>query len=164
MYRKKTVIKIHNSVMKDILEQSINGYPEEICGICAGSEKEPKTISTLYPCENIQNKLHAENPEKYPRTAKDGYFIDPEKWLELSLLTDSEDKVINMIYHSHIDCGAYFSREDERMAAPLGEPSYPDLVYLVVSVVKRKISEISAYIWDEKEKKYKETAHSIINI
>jgi len=40
---------------------------------------------------------------------------------------------VKVIYHSHCDCGAYFSKEDQLVAAPDGEPVLP-VVYLVTSV------------------------------
>ena len=39
-----------------------------------------------------------------------------------------------MIYHSHIDAGAYFSETDRRNALIDGQPAYPEATYVVVAV------------------------------
>ena len=41
-----------------------------------------------------------------------------------------------VIYHSHVDAGAYFSETDRRQALVGGEPAYPGAVYVVTSVVR----------------------------
>jgi len=148
------MIKVDKNILEQIYEHAASGYPEEICGLCAGPEEEECVVNSIYPCENIQNHLHKENPEKYTRTAVDAYNIDPERWMEVLCKTQANDKAIRLIYHSHIDCGAYFSGEDQRMAAPLGDPSYPEIVYLVVSVIEKKVSETAMFSWNQKEKQF----------
>lgn len=147
------MIKINKNILEQIYENAVSGYPEEICGLCAGPEGE-ETVNSIYPCENIQNSLHKENPAKYSRTAVDAYNIDPERWMEVMCETQANDMAIRLIYHSHIDCGAYFSEEDQRMAAPFGEPSYPEIVYLVVSVVDKKFSGTAMFAWNQEEERF----------
>jgi len=147
------MITINKDILEKIFQEAVEGYPEEVCGLCAGEKID--TADSIYTCKNIQNKLHAEDPKKYPRTAVNAYNIDPEDWMEIMCKTQSEEKTLNVIYHSHIDCEAYFSEEDQRMAAPIdGEPSYPDLVYLVISVVDKKISGTATFAWNQTEKKF----------
>ena len=40
---------------------------------------------------------------------------------------------VKVVYHSHCDCGAYFSKEDQLVASPDGAPVLP-VAYLVTSV------------------------------
>ena len=54
-------------------------------------------------------------------------------------------------YHSHIDCGAYFSSMDKEVQTVFGEPEFPNAVHVVVSVVKGNISELKGYLWDGKK-------------
>ena len=49
------------------------------------------------------------------------------------------------IYHSHIDVGAYFSDTDKKNALIDGEPTYPDAVYVVMSVVERRVVAVNAF-------------------
>ena len=58
------------------------------------------------------NELHEEDPEQYPRTARDGYMIDPREQMILERSLKKEGKEIKVIYHSHPDVGAYFSEKD----------------------------------------------------
>ena len=52
------------------------------------------------------------------------------------------------IYHSHIDTGAYFSPTDRNNALIDGEPAYPDAVYVVLSVMKGRVVDAAAFVWD----------------
>jgi len=51
-------------------------------------------------------------------------------------------------YHSHIDCGAYFSDEDKRFAAPNSTPVYPDLYQIVIETHADRIVEARSFRWD----------------
>jgi proteasome lid subunit RPN8/RPN11 len=83
-------------------------------------------------CENRQNALHQEDPRSFPRDARTAYNLGAADlfFLDRSLSTTQP---VRIIYHSHIDVGAYFSDEDARAAAPDGELLYP-VDYLVVDV------------------------------
>ena len=45
-----------------------------------------------------------------------------------------------LIYHSHCDCGAYFSQTDQDAAAPDGALAYP-VAFLVTSVLEGRIAD-----------------------
>jgi proteasome lid subunit RPN8/RPN11 len=53
-----------------------------------------------------------------------------------------------VIYHSHIDAAAYFSETDKRNAVMQGEPTYPDAIYLVTSVMGGRVETTAAFRWD----------------
>ena len=61
---------------------------------------------------------------------------------------------MRVIYHSHVDAGAYFSEEDERIALSEGGPAYPGVSYLVVSVTGGKVGEASLFAWDERKRAF----------
>ena len=111
------------------------GYPEEVCGLIVG-ERAPGSATIRYlearRCDNRQNALHAEDPVAFPRDARTAYNVGAKDlfFLDKSLRTE---RPVGIIYHSHIDVGAYFSDEDARAAAPDGELTYP-VDYLVVDV------------------------------
>ncbi len=117
---------IPRSVLNDIYAHAKEGYPEEVCGFVLGGVGEDE----VRRCENQQNKMHALDPNSYPRDAKTAYFLG---FKDLKFLDQSQnsERPVRVIYHSHIDVGAYFSAEDERAAAPDGELVYP-VDYLVV--------------------------------
>ena len=127
-----------------IRRQAEAEYPHECCGVIlvkAGGERR------LYPCRNIQNEKHAEDPVHFPRDARAAYYIDPQDVMKFTRL-ESEGFRVLTFYHSHIDAGAYFSETDKRQAAPGGVPLYPDAAYLVVSVVDGTFRDARAFSWD----------------
>jgi len=101
------------------------GYPEEVCGLVIANAE-------VRRCENRQNALHAEDPVAFPRDAKTAYNLGARDILFLDRSQKSE-RPVRIIYHSHVEVGAYFSAEDERAAVADGELLYP-VDYLVVDV------------------------------
>jgi proteasome lid subunit RPN8/RPN11 len=117
--------EIPATALADIYAHAREGYPEEVCGfIIEGGE--------VRRCENQQNRMHALDPETYPRTAQHAYILGFKdlRFMERSL---GSGRPVRVIYHSHVDVGAYFSPEDVRAAAPDGELVYP-VDFLVVDV------------------------------
>jgi proteasome lid subunit RPN8/RPN11 len=59
---------------------------------------------------------------------------------------------VAVIYHSHIDAGAYFSETDRRQALFGDEPMYPGVAYVVASVrgsaTGPAVDDTAAFRWD----------------
>jgi len=130
-------------LMESILAQAQEEYPSECCGLVVEDEG---TLS-LIRCENLQDQMHAKDPESFSRTSATAYYIDPR------IVMENEARM-RCIYHSHPDHGAYFSDEDQLVAAPFGEPNFPDTSYLVVSVMKGEIADKNMFIWDENTEQF----------
>jgi len=64
---------------------------------------------------------------------------------------------VAVIYHSHVDTGAYFSPTDKRNALINGEPAYPDAVYVVLSVMDGKVAGTGCFVWDAGARDFVET-------
>ena len=126
-----------------IQAQAVAEYPAESCGVILTRDDERR----LRPCRNVQNDLHAREPERYPRDARTAYYIDPVDLLRIGRL-EGEGFAVAVIYHSHIDTGAYFSETDRRNAMMGDEPTYPDTTYIVTSVVDRRVEAMAAFRWD----------------
>ena len=60
---------------------------------------------------------------------------------------------MKIIYHSHIDVGAYFSPTDQAAAQMDGEPSYP-VEYVVIDVQKDGPRGAAQFCWSDADKKY----------
>jgi proteasome lid subunit RPN8/RPN11 len=127
-----------------IRNQAVEEYPQESCGVIVVRGEERR----LLRCRNIQDDLHARDPERNLRTARTAYHIDPQDLLRIGRL-ESEGFKVSVIYHSHIDAGAYFSETDRRQALMAGEPTYPGTTYLVTSVVQGRVEATTAFRWDE---------------
>src|SRR5262245_49791041 len=106
--------------------QAVREYPHESCGIILTRGAERR----LHPCRNIQEELHAQDPARHPRDARTAYYIDPQDLLRIGRL-EAEGFSVAVIYHSHIDAGAYFSETDRRQALFGEEPIYPGATNIV---------------------------------
>ena len=126
-----------------IRAQAVEEYPFESCGVilARGSERR------LLRCRNAQNELHARDPVRYTRDARTAYYIDPKDLLRIGDL-ERQGFEVAVIYHSHVDAGAYFSETDRRQAVVGGDPAYPGAVYVVTSVVRGAVDAVAAFRWD----------------
>ncbi len=129
--------------LRAIRDQAVREYPAESCGVIVTRGAERR----LVPCRNVQNELHAKDPARHPRDARTAYYIDPADLLRIGRL-EGDGFAVSVIYHSHVDAGAYFSETDRRQALVAGEPAYPDATYLVTSVVDGRPDAIAAFRWD----------------
>jgi proteasome lid subunit RPN8/RPN11 len=132
--------------LAQIKAQAEAEYPAECCGVLL-RRTEPRPERLLLPCRNIQDELHRGDPVKHPRDSRTAYFIDPKDLLSIGR-REGEGYHVAVIYHSHIDAGAYFSATDKRNALIDGEPTYPDAVYVVLSVVKGTVADARAFVWN----------------
>ncbi|MGA1197654.1 MAG: Mov34/MPN/PAD-1 family protein [Candidatus Latescibacterota bacterium] len=112
-------------------------YPAECCGIITNVQGN----LTVHRCENIQDKLHAADPQTHPRTSKLAYRMDDMQVMRIQREAESKEGQMVAIYHSHIDVDAYFSEEDQNAAMFFGEPAYPGVVYPVIPVKDGRVDE-----------------------
>ena len=124
-------------------------YPAESCGVILARAGQRKLLA----CRNVQNELHARDPERYPRDARTAYYIDPADLLRIGRL-EGEGYTVAVIYHSHVDAGAYFSETDRRNALLGGEPSYPDAAYVVTSVMNGHVDAMAGFRWDNTHREF----------
>ena len=127
--------------------------PAECCGVILGFSGEEK-FSRVRPLKNAQDEYHRQDPKNFSRTSQEAYFMDPKELLALQKELRASEEEIRVIYHSHINAPAYFSEEDKRMALLDGEPVYPGVDYLVISVAQGSTQEACLYRWDPKEKEF----------
>ncbi|NOT55397.1 MAG: M67 family metallopeptidase [Deltaproteobacteria bacterium] len=127
-------------------------FPEECCGAILTSTNgdEVRRIT------NVQNALHAKDPQTYPRDATIAYVMESKELLAVLKEADSGRATLKAFYHSHPNHDAYFSAEDKRQAMFGDEPSYPDTVYLVISIHDREVKALRAYAWNEPMKDFVE--------
>ena len=126
-----------------IRSQAVEEYPFESCGVILSRGTERR----LLRCRNAQNELHGRDPQRYPRDARTAYYIDPKDLLRIGDL-EREGFGVAVIYHSHVDAGAYFSETDRRQALVGGEPAYPAAIYVVTSVVAGQVDAMAAFRWN----------------
>lgn len=107
-------------------------FPRECCGYVLGDG----ATAELVPCVNQQDRLHALDPELYPRTSENGYDIGGKEQIRLVRSFDGPHPA-RIVYHSHPRVGAYFSEEDTRAAIAAAWP----VDYLVIDVQEHEVRE-----------------------
>jgi proteasome lid subunit RPN8/RPN11 len=147
--------RVSPAALAEIYAHARREYPDECCGIIFGARDAP-TADRALACANIQNRLHAEDPVRFERDARTAYNLDaPDLFkLQKSLRGDTPAKIV---YHSHVDVGAYFSKTDEAAALFDGEPSYP-VEYVVIDVTAEGVRGAAQFAWDSEKKTFAEVA------
>ena len=136
-------------VLADIYAHARATYPEECCGFLLGPYDQP-VVDEVHRCVNEQNRYHALDPERFPRTAREAYFLGG-KDLRFLLNSHSSPRPVKIIYHSHPDVGAYFSAEDTRAALgrepdATAEPQYP-VDHIVIDAQADHIGGAKLFRW-----------------
>ena len=98
-----------------------------------GPAGDPPAVTRSRRITNLADRYHKLDPETFPRTSREAYVIDGMLMQRALADGDAAGEPVKVIYHSHCDCGAYFSKEDRVVAAPEGAPVLP-VAYLVTSV------------------------------
>ena len=138
------MIKMNKETLNQIYRHAIAEYPDECCGIVTGI----KNIQRVHLCKNIQNILHSENPERYPRNARTAYYIDRKEAEKIFSDAKNNKEEVIAFYHSHTNNPAFFSDTDKEVQTVFGEPEFPDAIHIVVSVINREINDIKYFVWD----------------
>lgn len=151
-------LKLSPALLNEIYTESRRTWPEEGCGFIIGkiSEAGDRCAEKFVAVANIQNQVHQKDPVRYPRNAKTAYTIDPKEMERLQKESEKSGQKILGIFHSHPEHGVYFSAEDKEMAAPWGEPLFPEISYVVVSVYSGEVKNCSEFFWDTTKNDFSE--------
>lgn len=115
-------------------------YPSESCGFVSGPASEPLRLDEALATPNEADKYHRLDPETFPRTSREYFKINEMKAKRAFEQGEAEGRPVKVIYHSHCDCGAYFSAEDAATFASNETLMWP-CAFIVVSVVDGRVSE-----------------------
>lgn len=149
-------LEITQELLNLIYAEGEKQYPNESCGFILGRVHSKREAVEVVCVPNMQNELHQQDAVRYPRDAKTAYAINPKDMESITKDAKSRGLAIIAIFHSHPEHGVYFSDEDKGMAAPWGEPLFPDLSYVVVSVYGGKVKNASDFYWDDRQKDFVE--------
>jgi proteasome lid subunit RPN8/RPN11 len=161
-------LRLTRKSLEQMCAQARKEYPAECCGILVlGPEG---GAIQVHPCENVQDRLHAEDPQQYPRQARTAYFIDPQEQYRIIAAAEKAGGQVAGFYHSHIDCQAYFSEEDKRRALFGDEPAWPEAAYLVLSVYgeeagqpQREVKGYRCFAWDSEGGDFAEVGVEVLD-
>jgi len=138
---------VASGVLASIEKQAATEYPSEACGVLVKDGEGVRDVAF----ENIQDKLHRVDPSRFTRTSLKAYNMNS---LKLERLKEREE--LEVIYHSHVECDAYFSEEDQdgALTPDTAEPVMPGVDYLVVSMYDKALKDANLYRYDPATKRY----------
>jgi proteasome lid subunit RPN8/RPN11 len=143
-------LTVTRTVVRQVDEEARRAYQrdEESCGFLVGPLEDGRRVDGIVPMVNRANLLHKLDPEQYPRTGRMYFDIDSMKFAAALRRGEAERRPVKVLYHSHLDAGAYFSQTDTEVAK-MGEDQPPwDLAYLVTSVRAGEVDDRKLFVWD----------------
>lgn len=149
-------MQLPKSLYDEVAAHAEETFPDECCGLIVERGEGLRVVRVT----NIQNQKHAEDPERFPRTAEIAFTMGPEAAPEL-IDHERGRATIRAFYHSHPQHAAYFSAEDKKQATVWDEPSFPDAAQIVVSVFDRQVKDVKAFRWDEGRRDFVEVTFSV---
>jgi len=143
-------VRIGKALLERVNEEARAGWAkdEESCGLLLGPAADELLVDEILPMQNRAAKLHAMDPETYPRTARTYFDLDPLKFERAIEKGDAEGRPVKVLYHSHLDVGAYFSETDAAAAKMGGDAPAYELAYLVTSVRGGAVDDRKLFVWD----------------
>ncbi|TKD00948.1 Mov34/MPN/PAD-1 family protein [Polyangium fumosum] len=122
------------------------GKDEEACGYLVGPASDALLCDEIVALPNLAARLHQIDPETFFRTARTFFAFEEKKLNDAVHRGRGAGRPVKVIYHSHLDAGAYFSATDaavmsggdpparEGGPARLGPGPLWPLAFLVTSV------------------------------
>ncbi len=154
-------VRIARSALAAVEADALRGYSadEEACGYLRGPAGDARCDEAVR-LVNTANKLHAVDPERYFRTARTFFSFNEKKFSDAVDASAREGRPVKVLYHSHLDAGAYFSPTDAAVLS-MGEPpaveggpvtlgpgpAWP-LSFLVTSIRAGAVAGHGLFVWD----------------
>lgn len=158
-------LRIHKDVMTSVERAGIEAYgrDEEACGYLVGPVSDGLLVDEAVELENLANKYHRVDPEGHPRTGREYFKINGVRFEKAIERARNEERAVKVFFHSHLDCGAYFSEEDAA-SMTMGGASGPiyQLAYLVTAVDQGRATDHKLFIWDEGTRTFVATPFAIV--
>ena len=147
--------RLGDEALQALYAHAVREYPRECCGIVFGP-KGADLADQAKACRNIQDELHAQDPAAHVRDARTAYNFDAADIFALQKSLRGE-RPAKIVYHSHVEVGAYFSDTDQAAARFDDEPTYP-VEYVVIDVRKAGVRGAVQFAWDEAARQYVEVS------
>lgn len=141
-------LRITRSALAVVEKEAVLGYlaNQEACGYLVGPASDGLLCDRAVAIENMAKMLHERDPKTYFRSART-FFAFKERTLEAAIRAGRDAGApVKVLYHSHLDVGAYLSGTDQAVLscgappqvdggpATLGPgPAWP-IAFLVTSV------------------------------
>lgn len=135
---------------------------EEACGYLDGPNDDVLRCDRAVELENLANKYHQVDPESHPRTGREYFKINALKFERAIEQGAASGRPIKVFFHSHLDCGAYFSAEDAASMTMGGDAPTHDLAYLVTAVDRGQITAHRLFVWNPERRAFAEAPFTIV--
>jgi proteasome lid subunit RPN8/RPN11 len=137
---------------------------EESCGYLRGPSDPELLCDEAVELENLANKYHQIDPEGHPRTGREYFKINSLKFEKAIAAGVAEERPVKVFFHSHLDCGAYFSAEDAASMTNggTGDPAYA-LAYLVTAVDNGAVTAHKLFIWNRDAARFDESGLQVVD-
>lgn len=168
-------LRITRAVLDAVEADAVRGYAadEEACGYLTGPAEDGLLCDGHVRMENVASKLHAMDPETYFRTARMYFAFNEAKFDRAVREGERAGRPVKVIYHSHLDAGAYFSPTDAAVMS-LGEPPAEEggawktgpgpawpLAFLVTSVRPAGVDDHKLFVWDAEQRAFVDAPFTI---
>lgn len=157
-------LRIARAVLQDVERAGREAYGrnEEACGYLEGPASDALRVDRAVELENLADKYHAADPEGHPRTGHDYFKVNALKFERAIAEGAARARPVKVFFHSHLDCGAYFSAEDAAsMTLGGGHAPAHELAYLVTAVDGGRVTAHRLFIWDAASRSFVEAPFSI---
>jgi [CysO sulfur-carrier protein]-S-L-cysteine hydrolase len=122
---------------------------EEACGFLTGPAGDALLADQATELENLANKYHKVDPEAHPRTGREYFKVNALKFERAIEDGRKAGRPVKVFFHSHLDCGSYFSPEDAAsMTMGGGDAPTHELAYLVTAVDRGDVTAHRLFVWD----------------
>jgi proteasome lid subunit RPN8/RPN11 len=138
-------LTIELRVLDEIHAHALACFPSESCGFVMGPASEPALLDQSTRQENEADKYHERDPLTFPRTSRTYFKINEMRAARAFDAGDQSGRPIKVIYHSHCDAGAYFSKEDAATFAADELLMWP-CAFIVVSVMQGKLADTKLWV------------------
>lgn len=169
-------VRLTRDTMADVETAALTAYvrDEEACGYLTGPAGD-NVCDYAQEMENVANKLHARDPVTYFRTARTFFAFNEKRFSDAIERQAKLERPVKVLFHSHLDAGAYFSPTDAAVMS-MGEPpaveggpivmgpgpAWP-LAFLVTSVTKNGIAGHGLFVWDEAARAFVAAPFSVVD-
>lgn len=156
-------VSVPRRVIDELTAEAVAAYgrDEEACGYLVGPASEPLLADAAVIMPNLANRYHALDPETYPRKGNTYFLIDSRKFSRAIEDGPAAGRPVKVLWHSHLDVGAYFSETDAAAANMGGDGPANALAYLVTSVRKGVVDDHRLFVWDPGTRSYVEAPLTI---
>ena len=158
-------LRVPRSVLDEVARAGKAAYArnEEACGYLEGPLDDALGVDRAVELENLANKYHAVDPAGHPRTGREYFKINALKFEKAIAAAREGARAVKVFFHSHLDCGAYFSAEDAASMTLGGqdEPTHP-LAYLVTAVDLGEVTDHKLFVWDAEKKSFVQAPFTVV--